>query len=760
MIAVLTTLFGLGVAQAAGVSLPPPGWQAPPAVSLDGVPESASKRPENQPGKPHQVHARLLFDQDQIAPGQTLRVGLHLEQDKNWHTYWKSPGDIGLPTSIQWSTPPGVVSTPYEYPVPHKFELQGIVSYGYEDEVILFTEMTFPTDMATGPARIGLEASWLVCEVSCIPGSVTLERTIDVVSDGSGAPSGVAPLFEHAASFHPQSAPEGVTFKGTVEPPTVKPESPFTVTLDVTHGDGVERDATGWPFFVPIAGDQWMILDTQFAPIEGGTRITLSGETFAPEEIPTNDAVGGLFQLQQGDAVVRSEFSVPLVWDGGPEAAPAGSIAEGDGDPGAEMPRPEPESRGFLPMLLMAFLGGMLLNIMPCVLPVLSLKIYSLVESSESDASHRQQAGLGYTIGVLGSFLALGAAVVVLKSVMGIQVGWGFQFQAPEYVIGLGTIVFVFGLSLLGVFEVPAFGATSMASAQNKEGMLGHILTGAFATFLATPCSAPFLGTGMGFAFTLPSWGVLLFFGVAGLGLAAPFLAIAYVPALAALLPKPGAWMDTFKQLLGFTLVATTVWLLDVVASQTGQAGAVGFVAFLFAIALACWILGQWAGPIASTRSKVVALVIAFAVSGVAGQTFLVTDFAEPEVVDSGTIKAELDFSEAVPWQAFSEERVAALKGQPVFIDFTADWCLSCKANEKTVLESETVRMAMKEHGIVPLKADWTRRDPVITEWLQRFGKAGVPFYLMLPADGSKAPIPLPEVITPGIVIDGFKAAK
>ena len=343
---------------------------------------------------------------------------------------------------------------------------------------------------------------------------------------------------------------------------------------------------------------------------------------------------------------------------------------------------------------------------------------------------------------------------------MGIQVGWGFQFQAPEYVIGLGTIVFVFGLSLLGVFEVPAFGATSMASAQNKEGMLGHILTGAFATFLATPCSAPFLGTGMGFAFTLPSWGVLLFFGVAGLGLAAPFLAIAYVPALAALLPKPGAWMDTFKQLLGFTLVATTVWLLDVVASQTGQAGAVGFVAFLFAIALACWILGQWAGPIASTRSKVVALVIAFAVSGVAGQTFLVTDFAEPEVVDSGTIKAELDFSEAVPWQAFSEERVAALKGQPVFIDFTADWCLSCKANEKTVLESETVRMAMKEHGIVPLKADWTRRDPVITEWLQRFGKAGVPFYLMLPADGSKAPIPLPEVITPGIVIDGFKAAK
>ena len=759
MMSMLIAVFGLGLAQAAGTSLPPPGWESPPSISFAEVPETASKRPENQPGKPHQVHARLLFDQDKIAPGQTLRVGLHLEQDENWHTYWKSPGDIGLPTAIQWSAPPGVVSTPYEYPVPHKFELQGIVSYGYEDEVVLFTEMTFPADMPAGPANIGLEASWLVCEVSCIPGSVTLERTVEVVPGWTGTPSTSAPVFDHAARFHPQPPPDGVSIKGTVSPSTVKPETPFTVTLDVTHGDGVERDDTGWPFFVPIAGDQWMVLDTQFAAIEGGTRITLSGETFAPEEVPTNDAVGGLFQLKLGDGYVRSEFSVPLVWEGAADQAATGAEATGDAE-GTNSTRPEPESKAFLPMLLMAFLGGMLLNIMPCVLPVLSLKIYSLVESAESDASYRQQAGLGYTIGVLGSFLALGAAVVVLKSVMGIQVGWGFQFQAPEYVIGLGTIVFVFGLSLLGVFEVPAFGATSMASAQNKEGMLGHILTGAFATFLATPCSAPFLGTGMGFAFTLPSWGILLFFGVAGLGLAAPFLAIAYVPALAALLPKPGAWMDTFKHLLGFTLVATTVWLLDVVASQTGPEGAVGFVAFLFAVSLACWILGKWAGPIATTKSKILALVAAFGVSAIAGQTFIVTDFAEPEMVDAGTVKAELDFSEAVPWQAFSEERVAALKGQPVFIDFTADWCLSCKANEKTVLESEKVRMAMKEHGIVPLKADWTRRDPVITEWLQRFGKAGVPFYLMLPADDSKPAIPLPEVITPGIVIDGFKAAK
>ncbi len=754
----LAAIFSLGLAQAAGTSLPPPGWEAPPSVSMSDVPDSASKRPENQPGKPHQVHARLLFDHDQVAPGQTLRVGLHLEQDKNWHTYWKSPGDIGLPTSIQWATPPGVVSTPYEYPVPHKFELQGIVSYGYEDEVLLFTEMTFPADMALGPATIGLEASWLVCEVSCIPGSVSLERTIEVVAKASEEGSAVAPLFDHAKAFHPSSLPSDILISGTVSPSEVQPESPFTVTLEVKHDGTFERDATGWPFFVPIAGDQWMILDTQFEAIDGGTRITMSGETFAPEVVPAADAVGGLFQLARGDDVVRTEFSVPLRWAGSGTAASAGTV-EAKGSGPAEG-RPDAPSKGFLPMLLMAFLGGMLLNIMPCVLPVLSLKIYSLVESSDANAGHRQRAGLGYTIGVIGSFLALGGAVVVLKSMMGVQVGWGFQFQTPEYVIGLATIVFVFGLSLLGVFEVPAFGATSMSSAQNKEGMLGHILTGAFATFLATPCSAPFLGTGMGFAFTLPSTGILLFFGVAGLGLAAPFLAIAYIPALASLLPKPGAWMDTFKHLLGFTLLATTVWLLDVVASQTGEAGAVGLVAFLCAIGFACWVVGRWGGPIATTGSKVTALFVAVVLSIGAGEIFLVTDFAAPETADTGEVKRDLDFSEAVPWQAFSEERVAALKGQPVFIDFTADWCLSCKANEKTVLESETVRAAMKEKGIVPLKADWTRRDPVITEWLQRFGKAGVPFYLLLPADPSAPPIPLPEVITPSIVIEGFAAAQ
>ena len=741
---------------AAGLSLPPPGWEGPPDVSFEGMPDSASKRPDNQPNKPHQVHARLIFDRDTVEPGQSMRVGLHLEQDTNWHTYWKSPGDIGLPTSIAWSVPAGVTVGPYEYPAPHKFELQGIVSYGYEDEVLLYTDVEFPVDMPLGAAKVGLEASWLVCEVSCIPGQVQLERSVEVVAAGQGRPSEMAVLFEHATRFHPGEIPDGVSIQGRVEPSVVEPEKPFKATFDVKHGQALDKDATGWPFFVPIAGDQWMILETQFSEIDGGTRITIDAETFAPDTIPTNDQVGGLFQIKVGEEWVRAEYAVPLTWKGAVAevAADAASTA-------AEVPMPPaPADQSFGFMLLMAFLGGVLLNIMPCVLPVLSLKIYSLVEHSDAGEGERKKAGIGYTVGVLLSFLALGGVVIIMRTVLGLQVGWGYQFQAPEYVIALATIVYVFGLSLFGVFEVPAFGASQMSTAQNKEGWAGHILTGAFATLLATPCSAPFLGTGMGFAFTLPSWGILLFFAAAGLGLAAPFLMIAYVPAFARFLPRPGAWMETFKQFMGFTLMATTVWLVDVLAAQTGVAGAIGFLAFIFFVSVGCWVVGRWGGPIASDRSKVIALLVAIGLSALGAWRFLVTDFAEPEMVETGEVELKLDFSEAVPWQPFTEERVAALSGHPVFIDFTADWCLSCKANEKTVLESETVRKAMAEYGVIPLKADWTRRDPVITEWLQRYGKAGVPFYLMLPKEPGRAAIALPEVITPGIVVDAFKDAQ
>jgi thiol:disulfide interchange protein DsbD len=416
-------------------------------------------------------------------------------------------------------------------------------------------------------------------------------------------------------------------------------------------------------------------------------------------------------------------------------------------------------------MLFMAFLGGLILNIMPCVLPVLSLKVYSLVEQQDATAGERRIAGLSYSAGVVLSFLALGAAVIVARTSFDLNLGWGQQFQSPVFIIVLSTIVFVFGLSLFGVFEVPAFGATQLSSAQAKEGWLGHLLTGAFATVLATPCSAPFLGTGIGFALTLPPMGLLGFFAVAGLGLASPFLLIAYVPALVRFLPRPGAWMETFKHFLGFTLMATTVWLLDSLGAQVGREGVFGFLVFLTAVGFGCWILGRWAGPIASTRSKLLALLAAVAISAQFGRAFLIIETTPEEGhgasdVASGEIPMELNFSEEIPWYPFSEDQIKGLAGRPIFIDFTADWCNSCIVNEKLVLQTDQVRSAMAKYGIVPLKGDWTRRGPAIKAWLDHFGRAGIPLYVIIHPDQSKPFIVLPEVISPGMVVDHLREAS
>ena len=351
------------------------------------------------------------------------------------------------------------------------------------------------------------------------------------------------------------------------------------------------------------------------------------------------------------------------------------------------------------------------------------------------------------------SFLVLAIAVLSLKSATGTGVGWGFQFQYPGYVAALATIVFVFGLSLFGVFEIPTPGSNAMAEASEKEGLLGYFMTGVFATLLATPCSAPFLGTGMGFAFSLPAVGVIAFFLVAGLGLALPFLIIAFVPALMRFLPRPGAWMDGFKQVLGFTLVATAVWLVDVLGGQVGRDGMTGFLAFLTCVSLGAWAFGFFGSAIESAQRQIGVFVFAVALSVVGGFVFLDLSMSEEECAPEEVAAVDtLNFDEHIPWQPFSEEAVASLAGNPIFIDFTADWCLTCKVNERTILETASVRQHMADNGIVPLKADWTRNDPVITEWLARFGKAGVPFYLVIPADKNSPPIPLPEVITPDIV--------
>mgnify|MGYP003883708185 CR=1 FL=1 len=758
-----------------------------PAVDFSGLPKSASVQKVDAEGKDHPVHARLILDHAKVSPGQTVRLGLHLTQKTGWHTYWHSPGDIGLPTDILWDTPDGSQTTPYAYPVPHRYDVQGIISYGYDDQVLLFTELTLPPDLPAGEVVLGAKAKWLVCEIMCIPGEAELKLPVEVVTDATPKPGAYAPLFDHFAAQHPidpKSSP-AITVETGLSTSAVQPDQTFRAAFYVRGTDSkaleFKPEAGTWPVFTPIYTPEWMVTSVGVKEVEGGLLAVVEGMAFLPEELPKADRVGGLFQVDVGGETVRTEVVIDLPWAAADAKVVAGSsplFALYDGKdteavvaavaPEAEeaggLKAPVGEDQSMAYMLVLALIGGAILNVMPCVLPVLTLKLYSVVEAQDQTDGERRAAGIAYTAGVVGSFWALALAVVVLRSVFELPVGWGFQFQYPQYVAALATIVFVFGLSLFGVFEVPAIGANSAAEASDKEGLTGHFLTGVFTTLLATPCSAPLLGTGMGFAFGLPSWGVFLFFTVAGLGLASPFLLIAFVPALMRFLPRPGAWMETFKQAMGFTLIATTVWLVDVMGGLVGQDGLVGFLGFLVAVGVGSWIFGRWGGPTEPVARQAGTFLGGVGVAALVGWQML--SFEIPEAEDCGTAEMvaveDLDWNgDDVPWQPFSEDRVAELDGHPVFIDFTADWCLTCKVNEKTVLNTDTVRSTMQAQGIIPLKADWTRKDDVITRWLQRYGKAGVPFYLVIPKDRTKDPIPLPEVITPDIVAEALvKAAS
>jgi len=785
----------VGTAWAGGTSFESPDLNGKaPTVLFDGLPKTADVQPMDMDDEEHPVRARLLVDRTAATPGETLRVGLHLTPKTNWHTYWKSPGEVGKRPEVTWTLPDGVTAPPFEFPLPEKFDQEGILSYGYDGPVLLFTELTVPAD-ATGEWAIGADAKWLVCEVMCIQGEAKLSRTLPV---GPSEASPEAPLFAHYAARHPTppAAIADLGIESALSTTAVRGEDAFQAAIRlVSTGDRplVAKTAKGagdWPVFTPIVELNGMLFESKLADQPDGSIIaTLDLEAFEVDELPTGEFVGGLFQVKLGDEWVRTEVTIPIPWAkagaaaqatnsplfGTPDGAGDASAAVDTAAEGAASAGPASESaraaidapeRSAAWMLLLAFLGGVLLNVMPCVLPVLTMKLYSLIQQGDISDAERRTAGWAYTAGIVASFAALGLAVVLLKSMFGQSVGWGFQFQSPTYVAVLATIVFTFGLSLFGVFEVPALGANQAAQASQKEGVAGYFLTGVFATLLATPCSAPFLGTGMGFALSLPTAGVLLFFAVAGLGLAFPFLVIALVPTLFRFLPKPGAWMDHFKQLMGFSLIATTVWLVYVLGKQVGigslGGGMTGFMMFLTVVALGAWVFGQFGGPMESGKRQLAMFGLGLLLAAGAATQFIDLQFAETGAPTAGVqddLFAEAAWAEEIPWQAFSEKNVADLSGEAVFIDFTADWCLTCKVNEKTILKQDKVRSKMRELGVYPLKADWTRKDETITAWLQRYGKAGVPFYLVLPKDPTAAAIPLPEVITPDIVITALKAA-
>ncbi len=677
------------------------------------------------------VRANLIADRTAVVPGQSLAFGVLFDLVPGWHIYWRNPGDAGLATQLQWEWPEGWEAGPLQWPVPRRIIEPGDLQvFAYKKQVLLWQTVRVPETFSANEATVRVRANWLVCEAICIPGSASLELTLPVES--SALPQNEATFAEYSAQL-PQ----------TTEPPFAIAWTPtaegwrLQLAGDFPHAD-----------FFPFEQSEGEV------PIEGHTKLlsAAAGETLLA--VPGRQAQRGLIYLPQAQSAKAWLVESPP-W----QAPTAAATPSPELSPEAAAPQtPAAPGLSLWLALFYGFVGGFILNLMPCVLPVISLKIFGFIRQAGESPWRIFAHGLAFLAGIFAWFLGLGLLVVLLKN-SGTQVTWAFQFQNPWFIAFIAVLVFVFALNLFGVFEValPGRAGASMAGLAEREGLGGSFFQGIFATLLATPCTAPFLGTALGFAFSQPSGVILAMFASVAAGMGFPYLLLSARPGWIRFLPKPGAWMERLKQFMGFPLLATLVWLLSVLGGQKGVAGMVWILALLLCFGVACWLYGSFCGALSTPRTRWLAgLAALLAVLG--GSYFFGGAFARalPPEKASGAIAS----AESIAWEAFSQARLDELlqAGKPVFVDFTADWCITCKFNERTAINTPAVRAFLAEHGIIPMKADWTNANPEITAALAKFGRVGVPFYVFYPAGDRLPPRTFPELLTEKILLEGLQS--
>ena len=657
----------------------------------------------------HPVEARLLAAGDPSAGA--VRLGVLLRMESGWHTYWQSGGDAGMATQVEWGLPAGWKAGPLQWPAPEKYREEGdLVAYGYKGEVLLFADVEVPSGGIADPTQIEAAVSWLVCREVCIPGDAALSLALSAA--GGGADS----LFAAYAARMPPGLEEAGDLELKTRP---SPRNGGTaVALDFELRRGTLEAADGLPDLYLLHHDSY---DSLAVAARGAGGLDVFLRPFEGESL---ERLQGLLVFGvAGQGRQYRYIDVDL-------NKSTGAAEEGIGY-----------------FLLLAIVGGLILNLMPCVLPVISLKVLGLVQQAGEEGARIRSLGLAFCAGMVGAFVVLAACVVALQAA-GRQIGWGFQFQEPGFVAAMAALVFVLGLSLFGVFELRLPG---MRGNQGK-GLWDSVLNGVLATVLATPCSAPFLGTALGFAFTQPPATVLAVFVAIGLGMALPYGVLAFKPGWIAGLPKPGPWMVHFRQAMGFLLMATVLWLLWVLGQQRGVDAVVGNGVLLLALAVAAWLVGTWVDLGASALRRLVVWGLAAAVVLSAWQLA-----ARPSLRGTPEAAAVED-----GWLAYSPELLQRLRdeNEQVFVDFTAAWCWTCKVNERAVLARPDVRRGFAETRTVLVKADWTDADPDITRLLASFGRSGVPLYVVYPRDPRREPIVLPEVITPSMVLEALDAAE
>jgi thiol:disulfide interchange protein DsbD len=666
------------------------------------------------------LHVQLVLPQSELYPGGPNSAGLYFKLESGWHVYWQNAGDSGEPPRINWTLPQGMTASPLQFPAPKRLPLGPLMDFGYEDEVLFPFSFDVAKSATLGPARLDAKVTWLVCREVCIPGKAELGMRVMLTASApaSATTSSVdETLWKRGIGSLPVPLPSTAT---ALFQPT-----PTGFRLGVTTGRR-ETDAVFFP-------EDQNILDNpsaqKFAPTRDGLVLELKKDSNLQAN-PTQ--LKGVLELAGGR---NYELTAMPGTVAAPPAAAAVSVAQ------------------IFRAAGLAFLGGMLLNLMPCVFPVLFLKGLALVQSGSEERHELRRHGFIYTAGILVSFWLLVGVLLVLRSA-GASLGWGFQFQSPVFLMLMAGLLFFMGLSLAGQFEIGLTLTSTGGTLIGKQGYAGSFFTGVLAVIVATPCTAPFMGAALGYAIGAPVAVTFTVFTALALGLAAPYVALTLQPAWTRFLPKPGAWMEVLKQAVSVPIFATVIWLAWVVTSGYGPELLAALLGSFLLLAIAGWFLGRWP---ATRWATVVAVLIVAGVVGLAvyGQRLAAESQMEKANITSGSLTGS-------PWQPWSADALqkSLAAGQPVFVDFTASWCLSCQVNERVALSRPEVMQAFAAKNVALFRADWTREDPAITQALTDLGRSGVPVYALY-APGQSDPLLLPQVLTPGIVTDALaKLAK
>lgn len=675
------------------------------------------------------VRASLVAADTSVQPGESTTVALRLEHEPRWHSYWINAG-TGYASSLEWDLPAAWTAGDIEWPTPIliKDSHGKVTGHGYDGVVYLPVELTAPADAKPGEdVTLAAEAKWLMCADVCIPGQARVSLTLPVSAE---MPAPDAAVRAGLAKMPMPRAHAGWKMTAT--------RSTKEVTLIVTGADSVRS-----PHF--FSEDAYIQYDQPQVVGASANEVALTLPIAEDADVETQGLVGILAYTDEKGAYGGANVSLPFSAEGASAVSSAGPpvatpSSESTHAQAANVQSSAAGGTSFFATLLLAVLGGVILNLMPCVFPVLGIKVVGFVNEAGSDRRKVTMHGLMFTLGVLLSFWALAGVLAALRA-GGQELGWGFQLQSAPFVFGLTVVMLAFALSLSGVFEFGLRATTLGSDLQTRGGIHGSFFSGVLATVVATPCSAPFLAPALGAALALPVAQSFVVFTAIGVGLSAPYLLLSLFPQAVRALPRPGRWMNTFKQVMAFPLYATVAYLIWVLAGQTSENGLLAVLFSLTVIALAIWLYGHYNGPGAS-RDKA-----RFATAGAVALLALGLTLGWPRAV------AAVD----IVWEPWSAERVAQLRaeGRPIYVDFTARWCATCQANKKVVFGSREVENYFRDRKVATLKADWTNANPLITAELARWNRSAVPFNLVY-VPGKREPTPLPEILTPGIVLGAF----